>query len=52
MDQSRVVESNDGLGQGVVLAAAPAAHREFGASFGKPFGVPDADALRRSVAVA
>ena len=52
MDELGLVEPVDGLGQGVVIAVALAAHRRLDAGFCQPFGVPDADVLRPSVAVA
>lgn len=42
----------DGLGHGVVVAVAHAARRRLDASFCPPFGVPDDDVLRPSIAVA
>jgi hypothetical protein len=52
MDQLGLVEPIDGFCQSVVIAVAFAADRGLDASFSQPLGVPDADVLRASVAVA
>ena len=49
MDHLGLVESVDGLGEGVVIAVADASDRGFEASLGQPLGVADADVLRASV---
>ena len=49
VDQLGLVQPVDGLGQGVVVAVATAAHQMLYARFCKPFGVPDGDVLRSSV---
>lgn len=47
-----LVEPIDGLSQGIVITVAHAADKRFDAGFSKPLGVPNADVLRLSVAVA
>lgn len=48
MNQFGLVQAIDGLGQGVVVTVALAAHRRLDARIGQPLGVPDADVLRAS----
>src|SRR3990167_3959137 len=51
MDELSLVQPVDGLGQGVVVAVAPATYRRFDARLSQTFGVADGDILRASVAV-
>ena len=51
MNQLGLVHAIDGLGQGVVVTVALAAHRRLDASFRQSLGVPDADVLRACIGV-
>ena len=51
MDQLRFVKSVDGLGQGVVIAVAPAADRRLDTGFCQLFRISDGDLLRFLVGV-
>jgi hypothetical protein len=49
MNQFGLLQPVDRLGQRVVVAVAPAAHRQLDAGFGKAFGVPNRHVLRTAI---
>lgn len=51
MNQFRLVQAVDRLGQRIVVAVAPAADRRLDAGLSQPFAVADADVLRPSDAL-